>query len=148
MLLKIKQFFSAQLVIEDERQSEHALRLAAAALLIETSRADYDRDSRELQAIENALKKQFELSEQELAELLELAEQENAEATSLYQFTTLIKENYSLEQRSELIKLLWHVAIADGEISKYEDHIIRKIADLIYLPPSEFVKAKLAVIGK
>ena len=122
------------------------MQLASAALLIELSRADYTRDSREQQAIETALKKTFELDEQQLSTLIELAEEENNEATSLYQFTSLIKDNYSAEQRFELVKLLWQVAIADGEISKYEDHLIRKIADLIYLPHSEFIKAKLYVV--
>lgn len=148
MLVKIKQFFVTQLELnpEDNRSEQDMLQLAAAALLIELSRADYQRDADEQRAIESALKNAFDLDEQQLQELIELAEEENQEAVSLYQFTSLIREHYSAEQRFELVKMLWQVAVADGEISKYEDHLIRKIADLIYLPHSEFIRAKLAVV--
>ncbi len=143
MLDKIKQFFITELAIDDTSNQHDQLQLASAALLIELSRADYKREPAEQAAIEAALQKSFDLSEQQLTQLVELAEAENQEATSLYQFTSLIKDNYSMEQRFDLVKMLWQVAIADGEISKYEDHLIRKIAELIYLPHSEFIKAKL-----
>tara|TARA_B110000014_G_scaffold206191_1_gene156847 strand:+ start:116 stop:562 length:447 start_codon:yes stop_codon:yes gene_type:complete len=143
----IKSFFSAELSLGNDEDEQCKIQLAAAALLIELSRADYQRDPEEQVAIEAALKKGFELSDEQLAQLVDLAEQENQDATSLYQFTNLIKDEYSPEQRFELVKMLWQVAMADGEISKYEDHLIRKIADLIYLPHSQFIKAKLEVIG-
>lgn len=147
MLAKIKQFFSDELSLADEGNRQQSLQLAAAALLIELSRADYQREPAEQQAIEAALRKSFALSEQQLTQLVELAEEEALQATSLYQFTTLIKDNYTPEQRFDLVAMLWQVAIADGEISKYEDHLIRKIADLIYLPHSEFIRAKLSALN-
>lgn len=148
MLLKLKQFFITRLVLEEERDPQQQLQLAAAALLIELSRADYQRDQEEQRTIEQTLRKAFDLSEEQLQELVAMAEDENREATSLYQFTTLIKDHYSAEQRYQLIEMLWQVAQADGEISKYEDFLIRKIADLIYVPHSEFIRAKLAVLGE
>lgn len=147
MLVSIKAFFSAELSLENNENEQCKIQLAAAALLIELSRADYQREPEEQAAIEAALKKGFDLDDVQLATLIDLAEQENQDATSLYQFTNLIKDEYSAEQRFELVKMLWQVAIADGEISKYEDHLIRKIADLIYLPHSQFIKAKLEVVG-
>lgn len=148
MLLKIKQFFITQLVLEEEKDPEAQLQLAAAALLIELSRADYRRDPEEQAAIETALTRRFGLQPRQLQELVALAEEQNQEATSLYQFTSLIKDSYSAEQRYELVKMLWEVAEADGEISKYEDFLIRKIADLIYVPHSEFIRAKLEVLER
>ena len=148
MLDKIKQYFSNELALDDSNNAEHSLQLACAALLIELSRADYQQDEAEQQAIEKALNKSFALSGEELKTLITLAEEENREAISLYQFTNLIKDNYSPEQRFELVKMLWQVAIADGNIDKYEDHLIRKVADLIYLPHSEFIRAKLAVLER
>ncbi len=147
MIDAIKSFFSAELSLDNGDDEHCKIQLAAAALLIELSRADYQREPEEQAAIEAALKKGFELDDSQLAQLIDLAEQENQEAISLYQFTNLIKDEYSAEQRFELVKMLWQVAVADGEISKYEDHLIRKIADLIYLPHSQFIKAKLEVVG-
>jgi len=148
MLTTIKQFFSTQLSIEKNSDPQRQLQMAAAALLIELSRADYKQDREEQIAIESALKKSFSITEQQLVELIALAEEENQQATSLYEFTNLVKDNYSAEQRFDLVKMLWEVAIADGEISKYEDHLIRKIADLIYLPHSDFIRAKLSVVNR
>lgn len=148
MLTTIKQFFSTQLSIEKNSDPQQQLQMAAAALLIELSRADYKQDREEQIAIESALKKSFSITEQQLVELIALAEEENQQATSLYEFTNLVKDNYSAEQRFDLVKMLWEVAIADGEISKYEDHLIRKIADLIYLPHSDFIRAKLSVVNR
>lgn len=148
MLSKIKQFFSEQLSPSDEANSEQAIQLAAAALLIELSRADFQQQPEEQAAIESALKRKFSLDPTQLAELVQLADQEAREATSLYQFTRLINDHYSPEQKFQLVTALWQVAIADGNISKYEDHLIRKVAELIYLPHSEFIRAKLAVQGQ
>ena len=149
MLTSIKAFFSQELRLDSDAGSDpqQALELAAAALLIELSRSDYQQDLEEQRAIEKALQSCFNLDPDRLQQLIVLAEQEMDQATSLYQFTTLIKDNYSQEQRFELVKMLWQVALADGEISKYEDLMIRKVADLIYLPHSLFIKAKLAVIN-
>ena len=148
MLKKIQSFFNQNLVVSEEANHQGTVELAAAALLIELSRADFKQNLAEQQAIETALQKKFKLNPQTLATLIELAESENQEATSLYQFTKLINDHYQAEQKFKLLKALWEVAIADGEISKYEDHLIRKIADLIYAPHSDFIKSKLAVLGQ
>ena len=148
MIDAIKQFFTNNLSLDDEVDDAHKLQLASAALLIELSRADFQQDDKELKAIERILREKFSLDSQELTTLMTLADEENREATSLYQFTSLINDNYSAEQKYHLIKLLWELALVDGEINKYEDHLIRKISELIYLSHSEFIRAKIAVLGK
>lgn len=145
MLAQIKQFFSEQLAPAAQQDPEQATQLAAAVLMIELSRADFQKKPEEQAAIEAALNKKFSLESSQLAHLIELAEQEAREATSTYQFTRLINDHYSPEQKYKLVKVLWEIAFADGDISKYEDHLIRKVAELIYLPHSEFIRAKLAV---
>ena len=145
MLAKIKLFFSEQLAADAGSSPEQAIQLAAAALMIELSRADFQQKPEEQAAIEAALNRKFNLEPQQLTELIQLAELEAQEATSLYQFTRLINDHYSPEQKFKLVTALWEVAFADGDISKYEDHLIRKVAELIYLPHSEFIRAKLAV---
>lgn len=148
MLDKIKQFFNDQLHPEQQHQDPAAaMQLAAAALLIELSRADFEHSESEKIAMETVLKEKFSLSDSQLSALIELAEEENQDSTSLYDFTSLVNEHYSLEQKIALAKAMWTVAYADGELSKYEESLIRKTADLIYLPHSEFIKTKLAVTG-
>jgi uncharacterized tellurite resistance protein B-like protein len=144
MLRKLQQFFSEQMAPQAEGDTDHRLRLATAALLIELSKADFEQDSAERDAIQHLLQRDG-LSDDELDELLELAEQQFAEDNAYHPYTSLINEHYSPEQKVELIETLWQVALADGEISKYEDHLIRKISELIYVPHREFIRTKLKV---
>ena len=88
------------------------------------------------------LKDKFNLDEQQIDVLLEIADTKNQEMISLYDWTSKINDIYDYNQKKELIKLLWDVAYADGRIDKYEDHTIRKIADLIYVRHEDFMKAK------
>ena len=72
-----------------------------------------------------------------------MAESEVEESVSLHQFTRLVNDNYNPEQKLALIESMWKVAFADGELDKYEDYLIRKVADLIYVSHSEFIRCKL-----
>ena len=67
-------------------------------------------------------------------------------ATCLYEFTRVVNDTASIEQKRELIGLMWRVAMADQTLSQYEEHVIRKVADLLYLPHSDFIRAKQAAL--
>jgi len=143
MLKAIRGFFEAN--IYDDTQSElgeDQLQLATAALLIEVASADHSLDAEELQRIKTILKKKFDLDGEQLAILTDLAQAEKEEATSLFQFTQLINENCSPEDKFKLVTAMWEVAFADDTIDKYEEHLIRRVSDLIYLPHSDFIRAK------
>ncbi len=146
MIKSIKRFFDANVAAvaatADPVEQEHAYQLAAAALLIEMTRADHSVKGVERTAVSQALARAFDLEPSETRELLELAEQEADAATSLYEFTRLINRHFDAKQKEHMIELLWHVALADGEIDKYEDHLVRKVADLIYVPHMAFIRAK------
>lgn len=143
MLRAIQEFFQSR--IEPDAQAgpdENGLRLATAALLFEMLRADDNEHPDERVALERVLKEQFDLSRDETRELAELADQEAAEAASLYQFTGLINEHFTPEQKVSVVEMLWQVAYADGSLDPYEEALVRKIADLIYVPHREFIQAK------
>ncbi|MEY8264627.1 MAG: TerB family tellurite resistance protein, partial [Bermanella sp.] len=74
--------------------------------------------------------------------IIEIAERDVDRATSLHQFTRYLNEAFSLEQKIHLLTTLWLVAVSDGQVDKYEDHMIRKIADLLHLRHSEFIQCK------
>ena len=63
------------------------------------------------------------------------------------EFTSLINSNYTLEQKVSLVECLWRIAYADETLHKYEEHLVRKIADLLYVPHSAFIAAKLSARG-
>ena len=144
MLSRIRDFIAASLAPgEAPAHSAHGRHLAAAALLIEVARADYRHDPREQVTMREMLHRCFGLSHEELDTLLALAEAEAHEATSSYAFTRVINEEFTDAEKSALLRSMWQVAYADGDVDRYEEHLIRKIAGLIYVPHSEFIRAKL-----
>lgn len=146
MYAKVKDFFSQYLQVEVALDQEpHKLQLAAAALLVEVARADHHVSRDELEKITTILNQNFEISRDELQQLVELAESKSEHAVELHPFTRLINDSYTHDQKFELIKMMWQVAYADGQLDKYEDYIIRRLADLLHLSHRQFMQAKHAV---
>jgi uncharacterized tellurite resistance protein B-like protein len=129
---------------ESEESREHRMRVAAAALLIETARADFTQDAEEESALEKLLCDSLELNPAEIADLIELAGKQVDESTSLYEFTREINDHYSAAQKVRLIDAMWRVAYADGRLDKYEEHLIRQVAELTYVPHGDYIRSKLA----
>lgn len=145
MLKRLQSFFSEHLAATNDSDDEHRLQLASAALLIELSKADFDQGDVELQTIRSLLAKEHDISSEEINELMALAEEQFEEDNAYHPYTSLINQNFSPERKVRLLETLWKVAIADGKISKYEDHLIRKISELIYVPHRDFIRSKLKV---
>ncbi len=146
MILAIKQFFEDKLSVGSEQENsttEKKLELASAALMFELMRTDSHIDQREKNTLILVLQETFDLDDAALHELVEIAEDAAVQATSLYEFTSLVNENYSYEQRVQLIENLWRIAFADHSIDRYEEHMIRKVGDLIYIRHSDFIRTKL-----
>lgn len=148
MLVTIKQFFSSYLVVEvsDDQQEDDRLQLAAAALLVEMMRMDDVIKEEEHGKVHEIIVNEFGLSDESAKELIELAEQEISDATDYYQFTSLINKSYTLEQKTQLVECLWRVALSDDTLCKYEEHMVRKVSELLYVPHRSFIAAKHRVI--
>ena len=116
---------------------------ACIALLLETSMADEVLDESELVTLKDSLIKDFSLDEDEIDELIEISKKNIDDSNSLYDFTRDINDNLDSEERIKLIESMWKIAYADGNIDKYEEHIIRKVSNLIYVAHSDFIKAKI-----
>ncbi|MFT3850340.1 MAG: TerB family tellurite resistance protein [Propionivibrio sp.] len=119
-----------------------ALRIATAALLVEMSRSDKQITAEELASIEKTLREQFELDSGALDDLLKLAETEVSQAVGYYPFTSLINRQCGLEQKIRIVEAMWRVAMSDGHISAHENHLMRKIADLLYVGHADYIAAK------
>lgn len=135
MLKKLKAFFDEALSTDGQQEQplEKRLQLATAALLLEMVNADYEILEIEKAQLVQSLKAGYSLSDEEIQELIALSEEEHSENHSLYPFTRLINDHYSEQQKREVIRLMWQVALADGHIDKHEMHLMRKISDLLYV---------------
>lgn len=150
MLQRIKGFFDARFVpsgTPGAEDSEHVLRLATGALLLEMVHMDGEMRPEQCTAVKSAVLEQFDLEADEAAELLELAEQERAESTDYFQFTSLINGNFSAQRKAELVERLWRIAYANEVLHMHEEHLVRKVANLLHVPHNEFIAAKHRACG-
>ncbi len=131
---------------ESEQQQEHesgCIKRASAALMAEVMAVDHDWAEVEIDTIGRLMQQQMELSAQESSQILDAVLEEQKERHDLFQMTRLVNEKYSEAEKFELVKCLWRVAYADGNLDSWEEHIIRRIADLLHLPHRLFIQSKL-----
>jgi len=122
--------------------SEDRQQLALAALLVEMSRADFDATAEEHAEVRRLLADHFELTDAEADDLLSRAGVAMDEAVSLFDFTRALHQALEPAQKQEVIRLLWKVALADSRLDKYEDFLVRKVADLLYVSHADVVRLK------
>tara|TARA_R110002050_G_scaffold230187_1_gene365738 strand:- start:1619 stop:2074 length:456 start_codon:yes stop_codon:yes gene_type:complete len=145
MLNRITDFLNNLLHTENtQTENTISIEIACAVLLCEVMRADHVFTENEQDKLSAILTKQFNLTEQEVTTTLEQAFQLSENANDFYQFTSKLNQHYTLDDRINIVTLLWQVAYADGELVSIEEHIIRKIADLLHLRHSEYIATKIA----
>ncbi len=128
--------------------SERSLQLATAALLIEMMRADAEITGDERRMVMSTIMTRFHLTEEESSALLQFAEEKIRDATGYYEFTSLINRGFTYEQKVRVIENLWEIAFMDKYLDKHEEHMVRRIADLIYVEHKDFIDAKLRLKKK
>ncbi|MFT7186055.1 MAG: putative tellurite resistance protein B-like protein [Pseudohongiellaceae bacterium] len=142
MIQRILSFFEDVSKQDAQKTNSHSIDLASLALLIEVAKSDHDISPLELEEIVTLAIKTFGISPSEQTILIAQAKEVANNATSLFEYTSVVNEHYSEKQKFQLILAMWRVAYADSRIDRYEEHLIRKIADLIYLPHMKFIEAK------
>lgn len=150
MLGSLRQFFDTWLSPDtaSARDPEQSARLATAALLMEMARMDETITASERDRIAAALQKLFQLTPAQCGVLQQTAQQAATAATSYHEFTALLNRHFDTAQKIRVIEYLWEVAYADNELDKYEEHFVRKIADLLYVSHGDFIAAKLRVLAR
>ena len=143
LITKLKSLFGGD-ATEDGTAGARPLELACAALMFEVARADFAVDEAEQRAVYDLLTAEFNLSPEEIESVTEEAANKADAATCLFEFTRAVNELASVDQKRALIGMMWRVAMADNALSRYEEHLIRKVADLLYLPHADFIQAKQA----
>ena len=133
---------------DEPLDDEQALRMAAVALLIEVARADSRVNDEERQVILRIIERCYSVSAGQAFEIADAAEEYADELTSLYPLTRLLTSECSLEERVAIVRLLWEVTFADGHVDKHEEYLVRKVADLLYVPHNQFIRTRLQESGQ
>ena len=120
----------------------HQLAVAATALMVQLSRVDNKEDERELNTIVDCAVRVHEVTHEEARSILDDALNHADDSTSLYEFTGVLNEQLSQQAKQAVLESIWRVALADGRVDKYEEHLIRRIAELLHLHHREYMQAR------
>ena len=142
MLRQLKSLFEAPAPRPLPGFERRHLQVAVAALLHEARRADYHEGNDEYALARAALADLFGLEGDDGVAVLEEGRARAEQLTSFYAPVTIIKRDLSLGERVRLIEHLWRVAYANGKLDPYEDHYVRKIAHLLYVPNTQSMLAR------
>ncbi|WP_191600190.1 TerB family tellurite resistance protein [Marinomonas algicola] len=143
MLFELKKMF-ANLTQSPSEESDVSYHLALATVLVEIMVSDDEVDQREIEKILEILKAQTGL-DSEVEAILEEARSQSKMANDMFKYTNVINEQASRADKDEIMRCLWRIAYADLELDEYEDHRIRRISELLYVPHSDFIRTKLEV---
>ncbi|MDH3533028.1 MAG: TerB family tellurite resistance protein [Gammaproteobacteria bacterium] len=121
---------------------EAALRLATAVLMIDVARADHVFEESEFNRVLQLVEKHFRLTPEEAAELVNDASDRAEELISAHEFTQHLHKHLDEEEKARIIGLLWQIAYADGRLDKYENSLVLKISDLLYVSRGRVMRLK------
>jgi len=146
MLNIIKQFLDHHFApLAPHLSGEEQLRVASVALFLEMIEMDDKGEAKERDLILSLVQKSFSLTAEQAEALIAIAEQDRKQATDYFQYTSLINKQCSLEQKIQLIESLWRIALVDGQLDPEEEYLVRKLAELLYVPHVDFIMTKIRV---
>ena len=149
MLNSLKRIFAkaaADGTGQDQASSEHDVRVATCALLVEIARIDETFSEQELELVLSILKEKYDLSPEHADALIAEAEAELKQSVDLWQFARLINDNYSNEEKIEIVETLWQIVYVDGKMDQYEHYLMNKLKNLLRLSHNQLIDAKLKVL--
>ncbi|MCP4431425.1 MAG: TerB family tellurite resistance protein [Gammaproteobacteria bacterium] len=127
---------------EKSPDTGYVLRVATATLLLEVVRADFEIEHSEMEKVRLILRQRFQLNEQELEQMIAEAGEQADRLVSLQHITRQLNEQFDEAEKIRVIEMMWQVVFADGNLDHYEEHLIRQVAELLYLPHSVFIRAR------
>ena len=129
-------------VTSETVNKERLLQVATATLLLEVVRADFEVQQSEMDKLQALLVGQFELDSQTLVQIVSEAREQADHMVSLQHITRQLNEQFSEVEKTRVIEMMWEIVFADGNLDHYEEHLIRQVAELLYLPHSVFIQAR------
>ena len=149
MLDIVKRFFSktaTELSKKVGPPTEHDVRIAACALFVEMARIDEKFTEAEMEMILSIVQERYGLSREHADALVAEADKELNQSVDLWQFARLINENYSIDEKIEIIEILWRMVFVDGKMDRYEHYLMNKLKNLLRLSRDQLIAAKLKVL--
>ena len=149
MIKSLKRFFNPSAVgmaAEPVVDTEHDVRIATCALFLEMARIDEKFTAEEMETVLSIMKEKYGLSREHADALVAEADRELEESVDLWQFARLINNNYSIDEKIEIIETLWQMVYVDGKMDAYEHYLMNKLKSLLRLSHDQLIGAKLKVL--
>jgi len=149
MIDVVKRFFgkaTTEVSKGANQNAVHDIRVATCALFVEIARIDEKFTAAEMETILSILKQKYSLSQDHADALIAEAERELEKSVDLWQFTKLINENYSNEEKIKIIEILWQIVYVDGKMDQYEHYLMNRLQNLLRLTHDQLITAKLKVL--
>jgi uncharacterized tellurite resistance protein B-like protein len=149
MLDIVKRFFGkteTEAARNVDQATEHDVRVAACALFVEMARIDEKFTEAEMETILSIVQDRYGLSREHADALVAEADKELDKSVDLWQFARLINENYSTDEKIEIIEILWRMVFVDGKMDRYEHYLMNKLKNLLRLSHDQLIAAKLKVL--
>lgn len=137
---------SAEDIAADDRDT--AIRMATAVLMVDVALVDKSFDENEFDRMVHLIKNHFGLGPQDAADLINAANVEAEELVSVYEFTKVLHNQLSHDDKARVVELLWAIACADGELDKYENALVLKVSDLLYVNRPVVMRLKHEAVEK
>ena len=122
------------------------IQVATCVILLEVAKFDFDFSSIEKETTKAILKHEFDIPEEAIEDLMKISEEKREDSVDLWEFTNVINQNFSREEKIRIIEAAWKIIYADDKLDKYEDHYVHVLADLLRLRHDELIEAKLQVL--
>ena len=135
-----KNLFKAKEI--EQETKDNSIQKSICSLMIEVAYSDNQLDESELKAMAHSLSK-LDIQEEEIQEIVDATLAKSKESISFYEHTRILNDQLDYDQKKEVLNSVWAIAFADGEMDKHEEHLIRRIAELLYLNHKDFINTKL-----
>jgi uncharacterized tellurite resistance protein B-like protein len=148
MLDRFKKIFNKNiepLSYEEKVDQERKLEIATCVVLLEAASVDSKLSKEELQKIIELLKEKFQLSDSSVSELIETSKKEREGSTGVWPYTHLINEDLTIEEKYELMGMIWKVIYSDKTLDEFENYIAHELLNLLNLDHNKFIELKLKV---
>ena len=116
--------------------------LIACVLAYEVARADGSISDDELDSLLKEIEKVTEDVDKSPNEVFNLIKNYSENSVSFHEFISDINNDFTREDKLELIHYLWDVAYADNILDVNEERLIRRIANLINLRDLDVLRLK------
>ena len=137
--------FQTKVEKAEDNSEKKKLQIAACAIFLEMAKSDDNCTEEERKEIVSIMQRTFSLEKEFVDELIDLAKARLVQSISIYEFTDIINNNLSPDEKFELMKNLWRLIYTDQKLDKYEDQLVKKLGKMLHLEHKDVIAAKLMV---